>query len=74
MDANIDGSNKIYVAPFIRIVKRDQKHFIKLLGYGPVWTLFISWGIPKRWAFWDRMTLKKMNRDKWFLEKGHHNC
>lgn len=64
---------KIYKPGMIRIIKRDFKHLVKIEN-APCWTLLFTWGAPKRWAFWDRITLKRKNRDKYFIENGHHVC
>ena len=56
-----------------RIVKRDYLHNVEVTK-SPTWTLFIGFNKPKRWGFWLKNTLKKMNRDKYFIENGHHIC
>lgn len=73
LDENSQVHTKIYKAPFIRIVKRNYRHYVHIID-APTWTLFISYNRPKKWAFWLKETLKRKNRDKYFLEEGHHVC
>jgi hypothetical protein len=60
------------------IIRRDTKHYVQLAqidyGHRPVWSFVITWGAPKRWAFWDKTTMRKKNRDRYFIENGHHHC
>lgn len=70
-DHTIDGT-KLYGPGEFRVIKRDTKHFVDILR--PGWTILFTWGIPKRWSFWDKITLKKMNRDRYFLENKNHIC
>lgn len=72
---NKDGKQEFkgYRAPCVRVIKRDYKHIVRI-PWGITWTLLFTWGAPKRWAFWDKITGKKLNRDKYFLEKGNHIC
>ncbi len=70
-----DGGKRVilYSAFDIRYIKRDYKHFVRILK-NPTWTFLITWGQPKRWAFWNKISLKKKNRDRYFLEHGHYIC
>lgn len=63
----------VYKAPCVRYIPRDFKHYVHVWKV-PTWTLLFTWGVPKRWSFWDVKNLKKYNRDKYFLEKGNHIC
>lgn len=60
-------------APCFYTIRRDTRHFI-CLKKKKVWTLLFTFGKPMRWAFWDKLTLKRYSRDKWFIERGHHIC
>lgn len=62
-----------YKAGEFRIIKRDYKHIIHIME-SPTWTLVFTWGAPKRWSFWLRDTFKKKNRNRYFIEHGHHIC
>lgn len=75
IDHNINSKNggKFYEAPAIRVIKRDDKHYIHLWR-GPVWTFLITWGAPQKWAFWLKDSLRKKNRDRYFIEHGNHIC
>jgi NDP-sugar pyrophosphorylase family protein len=77
LDYSIDekGNKRIqsFKAGQFRTIRRDHRHYIEVLD-NPTWTLLFTWGSPKRWAFWDKLTLKKKTRDKYFIENGHHIC
>ena len=42
--------------------------------HNPTWTILFTWGKPKHWAFWLKDSMKRKNRDKYFIEHGHHIC
>lgn len=54
-------------------IPRDHAHYVENI-ISPTWTLLFTWGVPKRWAFWDKITGKRLNRDKYFLENKNHIC
>lgn len=64
---------KRYKSLSYRIIKRDYRHYVEILK-NPTWTILFTWGEPRRWAFWLKGSLKKKNRDKYFIEHGHHVC
>jgi hypothetical protein len=66
--------SKLRYAPCIYKIKRDTQHCVELKNNTITWSLLFTWGVPKRWAFWEKITLKKLNRDKYFIEKGQHIC
>lgn len=73
LDSNNQPQTKKYNRfSFIKI-KRNHKHWVEITCK-PTITLLLTWGSPQRWAFWDTLTLKKKNRDKYFLEHGNHIC
>jgi len=54
---------------------KDHKHWVQIIdGYCPVWTFIITFGAPRRYAFFDVLTGKRKNRDKYFIEHGHPPC
>lgn len=65
--------DKVYHAGMLRYIPRDYKHHIDAVS-PPTWTLVFTWGVPQRWAFWDKFSLKKKNRDRYFIENGQHVC
>ena len=56
-----------------RFITRDVRHYI-FLHTTPTWTFLFTWGVPKKWAFWLKDSLKKKNRDRYFIEHGNHIC
>lgn len=70
---NKETFERTYKAPCLRLFKSDYRHFVEVLSK-PTWTLLLTWGAPKKWAFWDKHSLKRKNRDKYFIEEGHHIC
>jgi hypothetical protein len=77
LDHFIDDKGNKFVKRYktgdFRIIKRNYRHFVEILQ-NPTWTILLTWGEPKRWAFWLKDTLKKKNRDKYFIEHGQHVC
>ncbi len=39
-----------------------------------VWTLLLFGGKPQRWDFWRRDTGRRVKRDKYFAQYGHHTA
>jgi hypothetical protein len=56
----------------IRLRFRGHRHYVQVLK--PTLTFLITFGKPSRYSFWDVITNKKRNRDKYFLEMGHPVC
>lgn len=73
LDKNDNKCEKIYKRFNCRIIKRNLRHYVEVLQ-SPTWSFLFTWGEPKRWSFWLKDTLKKKNRDKYFIEEGHHIC
>lgn len=77
VDVSIDREGKVWEEPFLagmtRVIRRNTRHFIHITK-SPTWTLVFTWGAPEKWAFWDKFTLKRKNRDKYFKEHGNHIC
>ena len=69
---NNEECKRTYKPLHFRIIKRDYRHCVEIIK--PSITLLFTWGIPKRWAFWLKGTLKRKNRDRYFIEHGHHVC
>ncbi len=63
----------VYVAGDVRIIRRNYRHWVQILEKS-TWTFLITWGSPKRWAFWLKNSLKRKTRDKYFIEHGQHVC
>lgn len=54
---------------------KDHQHYVSIEPLtSPVWTFIITFGAPRKYAFWDVLTGKRRNRDKYFIEMGHPPC
>lgn len=77
LDEWLDSNNQVHLTIYnrfaVRPIRPDYRHIV-LLGNKPVWTLLFTWSKPKRWAFWLKNTLKKKQRDRYFIEHGNHIC
>lgn len=70
---NKNRCRSFHQAPSINCIKRETIHNVEICQ-SPTWTLLFTWGAPQKWAFWDKITMKRKNRDKYFLENKHHIC
>jgi len=65
--------SKVFNAFSVNVLRRDTLHCVEIKS-SPTYTLLFTWGSPHKWAFYDRITMKKKNRDKYFIENKHHVC
>jgi hypothetical protein len=72
LDCRPEG-DVFYKAPFINIIRRETRHYVDIQS-SPTITLIFTWGKPQRWSFWLKDTMKRKNRDRYFIEHGHHVC
>lgn len=73
LDEEGNRRSKEYRSCDFRFIPRNFRHYVEVkTDYA--WTILFTWGEPKRWGFWLKDTLKRKNRDKYFIEHGHHVC
>lgn len=70
-----EGGEKCQVVTSWAWRNKDHRHYVDIpKNESPVWTFIITFGAPRRYAFWDVITGKRKNRDKYFIEHGHPPC
>jgi hypothetical protein len=57
------GQSRLRAADYRHYVVPTTKH---------VWTLLLFGGPRQRWDFYEKGTGRRMRRDRWFAEMGHH--